>query len=68
MECMAVQPQYQWITETKMLHSTVGVITNVRLDHIDVMGYTLPEIAEALGNTIPKHQNLFTAEKFFFTS
>ena len=66
MECMAVQPQYQWITETKMLHSTVGVITNVRLDHIDVMGYTLPEIAEALGNTIPKNQNLFTAEKILF--
>jgi poly-gamma-glutamate synthase PgsB/CapB len=66
MECMAVQPQYQWITETKMLHSTIGVITNVRLDHIDVMGYTLPEIAEALGNTIPKNQNLFTAEKILF--
>jgi len=66
MECMAVQPQYQWITETKMLHSTIGVITNVRLDHIDVMGYTLPEIAEALGNAIPKNQNLFTAEKILF--
>jgi len=66
MECMAVQPQYQWITEAKMLHSTIGVITNVRLDHIDVMGYTLPEIAEALGNTIPKNQNLFTAEKEHF--
>jgi poly-gamma-glutamate synthase PgsB/CapB len=66
MECMAVQPQYQWITETKMLHSTLGVITNVRLDHIDVMGYTLPEIAVALGNTIPKNQRLITAEKVVF--
>jgi len=66
MECMAVQPQYQWITENKMLHSTIGLITNVRLDHIEVMGYTLPEIAEALGNTIPKKQNLFTAEKILF--
>ena len=66
MECMAVQPQYQWITETKMLHSTLGVITNVRLDHIDVMGYSLPEIAVALGNTIPKNQSLITAEKFVF--
>lgn len=66
MECMAIQPQYQWITENKMLHSTIGVITNVRLDHIDVMGYTLPEIAEALGNTIPRKQNLFTSEKILF--
>ncbi len=68
MECMAVQPQYQWITETKMLHSTISVITNVRLDHIDVMGYTLPEIAEALGNTIPRKQHLFTAEKLLFNN
>ena len=66
MECMAIEPQYQWITETKMLHSTISVITNVRLDHIDVMGYTLPEIAQALGNTIPKKQNLFTTEKLLF--
>jgi poly-gamma-glutamate synthase PgsB/CapB len=66
MECMAIQPQYQWITETKMLHSTIGVITNVRLDHIDVMGYTLPEIAEALSNTIARKQNLFTSEKNLF--
>jgi poly-gamma-glutamate synthase PgsB/CapB len=62
MECMAIQPQYQWITETKMMHSTIGLITNVRLDHVEVMGYTLPEIAEVLGNTIPRNQNLFTAE------
>jgi poly-gamma-glutamate synthase PgsB/CapB len=66
LECMAIQPQYQWITEAKMLHSTIGIITNVRLDHIDVMGYTLPEIASALGNTIPKNQHLLTAEKVVF--
>jgi poly-gamma-glutamate synthase PgsB/CapB len=62
MECMAIQPQYQWITETKMMHSTIGLITNVRLDHVDVMGYSLPEIANALGKTIPRNQHLFTAE------
>ena len=62
MECMAIQPQYQWITETKMMHSTIGLITNVRLDHVDVMGYSLPEIANALGKTIPRNKHLFTAE------
>jgi poly-gamma-glutamate synthase PgsB/CapB len=67
MECMAVQPQYQWITESKMLHSTLAVITNVRLDHIDVMGYSLQEIAVSLGNTIPKEQHLITAEKIVFS-
>ncbi|MAV64186.1 MAG: poly-gamma-glutamate synthase PgsB [Candidatus Marinimicrobia bacterium] len=55
MECMAVQPQYQWISEQKMLQSTIGVITNVRPDHLDEMGYTNDDIAMSLSNTIPKN-------------
>jgi poly-gamma-glutamate synthase PgsB/CapB len=66
LECMAIQPQYQEITETKMIHATIGVITNVRLDHIEVMGYSLPEIASALSKTIPAKQNLFTSEDRMF--
>lgn len=61
-ECMALQPQYQWITENQMIHSTMSVMTNVRLDHVDIMGYTLPEIAAAMGNTIPKNGILFSSE------
>lgn len=61
MECMALQPQYQWITEKQMIHATIGVITNVRLDHVDVMGHTLPEIANTLSKTIPHNQNFFTS-------
>jgi poly-gamma-glutamate synthase PgsB/CapB len=61
-ECMALEPQYQSITENQMIHATCGVLTNVRLDHVDVMGYTLPEIAEVLGRTIPQNRDLFTAE------
>jgi poly-gamma-glutamate synthase PgsB/CapB len=62
MECMALQPQYQIITERMMIHSNVSVMTNVRYDHIDIMGHTLPEIATTLGGTIPRNQYLFTAE------
>ena len=65
-ECMAVQPQYQWITETKMIHSTIGVITNVRMDHVEIMGYSLDEICDSLGKTIPKNHDLFTAENVIF--
>jgi poly-gamma-glutamate synthase PgsB/CapB len=61
-ECMALEQQYQRITERQMIHATVGVITNVRLDHIDIMGRTLPEIAKVLGETIPLRQHLFAAE------
>lgn len=62
MECMALQPQYQTITEHHMIHSNIGVMTNIRLDHTDVMGHTLEEIAETLGRTIPSAEHLFTSE------
>jgi len=62
MECMALQPQYQTITEKHMVRSNISVMTNVRLDHTDIMGHTLPEIAQTLGRTIPKKQHFFTAE------
>lgn len=62
MECMALQPQYQTITEHHMIHSNLSVMTNVRIDHTDVMGHTLEEIAETLGRTIPRNEHLFTSE------
>lgn len=61
-ECMALQPILQQITETKMIHATIGVITNVRLDHLDVMGPGLMDVAKALSSTIPANQHFFTAE------
>jgi gamma-polyglutamate synthase len=62
MECMALQPQFQTITERHMIHSNIGVMTNIRMDHTDVMGHTLQEIAETLGRTIPPREHLFTSE------
>tara|TARA_B110000438_G_scaffold259977_1_gene269733 strand:- start:2339 stop:3499 length:1161 start_codon:yes stop_codon:yes gene_type:complete len=62
-ECMAVEPQYQWVAEQKMIQSTVSVITNVRPDHLDEMGSTMEDIALSLSNTIPFNGTLVTAEK-----
>ncbi len=62
-ECMAVQPQYQWVSEHKMIQSTIGVITNVRPDHIDEMGSTMTDIAYSLSNTIPFNGSMITAER-----
>ena len=39
-ECMAVNPVFQWITERKFVRSTISVITNCRPDHLDLMGST----------------------------
>jgi gamma-polyglutamate synthase len=38
------------------------VITNVRLDHLDVMGPGLMDVAKAISFTIPSKKYLFTAE------
>ena len=52
---MAVQPQYQWISEQRMIQSSIGVVTNVRPDHLDEMGYTMNDIAMSLSNSIPRN-------------
>lgn len=61
-ECMAINPVYQSYLEEKIMFSTIGVITNVREDHTDVLGKTLPEIAKSLTSTIPYSGHLVTAE------
>ncbi len=65
-ECMAIDPGYQKITESKMLRSDLGIITNVRNDHRESMGGSLQQIANALSNTIPRGKTVFTAERTYF--
>ena len=62
-ECMALKPEYQAISERQMVRSSIGVLTNVREDHQDVMGETLPEIARSLLSTCPRNGVLVTAER-----
>jgi poly-gamma-glutamate synthase PgsB/CapB len=59
-ECMALRPDLQKFCEERLLKSTIGVITNVRADHEDIMGPDLPSIAKALSNTIPQDGTLVT--------
>ena len=44
-ECMAVNPDLQWIAEHRILRPTVTVVTNARLDHTDVQGDSQEQIA-----------------------
>jgi len=53
-ECMAIRPELQAFCERRLIQSHIGVITNVRVDHEDVMGSSLIDVAAALSNTIPK--------------
>ncbi len=61
-ECMAVNPLYQWVTEKMFVKSTIGVITNSRMDHMDLMGDTLESITHCLCNSLPKNGVCFTSE------
>jgi poly-gamma-glutamate synthase PgsB/CapB len=62
-ECMAVLPAHQSMAERQMIHSTVGVITNARADHLDEMGPTVRYVARSLSGTIPYNGILFTCEQ-----
>lgn len=59
-ECMAISPDLQKFMERRLLKSHIGVITNIRDDHEDVMGSGLEEVAAALSNTIPAQGQLVT--------
>jgi len=61
-ECMAITPELQQ-TSTRMVRPTIGVITNVRLEHTDVMGPGLDDVAEALAGTIPENGVLVTGDR-----
>lgn len=61
-ECMAVNPEYQWLCEHRFVHATVGVITNCRMDHILEMGPTIENITRSLCNTLPANGIAFTSE------
>ena len=64
-ECMALQPEYQRVSARNMLQNDIGVITNARLDHMDVMGETRGEILACLMEMLPKGGSIFTAEQDF---
>ena len=62
-ECMAIQPELQWLCESKLIRSTHGVITNARPDHLDIMGPTEADVAQALAGATPIRGKLFTTER-----
>lgn len=64
-ECMAVRPDLQWTCEHAIVKATHGIITNVRPDHMEVMGPTMDDVAASLAGTVPKNSVLFSSEDFY---
>ena len=64
-ECMAVRPDLQKVCEHSIVKATHGVITNVRPDHLEVMGPSMDDVAASLAGTVPQGSHLFTAEDVY---
>jgi poly-gamma-glutamate synthase PgsB/CapB len=62
-ECMALQPYLQWLSEARMVRATHGVITNARPDHLEVMGPGERDVALALAGMTPHRGVLYTADQ-----
>ncbi|WP_327254753.1 poly-gamma-glutamate synthase PgsB [Streptomyces sp. NBC_01244] len=63
MECMAVMPPLQELNQAKLIQSTIGVLCNVREDHVAEMGPTLDDIGRSLSRSMPHGGICVTAEK-----
>lgn len=63
MECMAVAPALQEINQEKLIRSTIGVLCNVREDHLAEMGPTLDDVARSLSRSMPVGGVCVTAER-----
>jgi poly-gamma-glutamate synthase PgsB/CapB len=62
-ECMAVMPALQEINQSKLIKSDIGVLCNVREDHLAEMGPTLDDVARSLSKSMPVGGICITAEK-----
>ena len=62
-ECMAVMPDLQEVSQDKLIRSGIGVLCNVREDHLAEMGPTLDDVAVSLSRTMPVGGVCVTAER-----
>lgn len=62
-ECMAVMPALQEVNQSKLIRSTIGVLCNVREDHLAEMGPTLDDVARSLCRSMPENGVCVTAEQ-----
>lgn len=61
-ECMAVMPALQEINQAQLIRSQIGVLCNVREDHLEEMGPTLEDVARSLCRGLPHGGVCVTAE------
>ncbi len=65
-ECMAVRPESQILIQS-LVRPTVSIITNARIDHVDVMGDTVKSTAEVLKLSVPSSNSFYTSDICFMS-
>ncbi len=63
LENMSLRPDLQIIEAKKLVQPSITVITNIRSDHLDVMGPTLNDIARHFIKAVPAGATVITAEQ-----
>jgi poly-gamma-glutamate synthase PgsB/CapB len=61
-ECMALRPDLQYSEAVHIVKPNTVVITNLRSDHLDVMGPTVKDISKHFLNALPKNATLFLGD------
>jgi gamma-polyglutamate synthase len=65
-ELMSFRPESSLVESQRILRPQILVITNVRLDHREEMGWTKPEIAQSLASAIPAGAAVFLPDEEFY--
>ncbi len=63
LENMALQPENQRVSEHQMMHSTLSVYSNIRIDHQEVMGEDIGAISRTLAFSFPKNGTIVIPQR-----
>ena len=62
-ECMALRPDLQYSEAVHIVKPNAVVITNLRADHLDIMGPSINDVAEHFLKAIPNNVDLFLGDR-----
>jgi poly-gamma-glutamate synthase PgsB/CapB len=62
-ECMALRPDLQYSEAVHIVKPNAVVITNLRADHLDIMGPSINDVAENFLKAIPNNVDLFLGDE-----
>ncbi len=62
-ECMAINPEMQFCSEDKLIKANIFVLTNIRKDHLDVLGENEDDIFNSISLSFPENSIIVTSEK-----